>query len=115
MSNHDDLALAAEFPPATREQWRKLVEDLLKGAPFETRLVAKTYDALGIEPLYGRRVTAQPIASRAPAAPLSSPAPSALTATVCLRPSRQSRARSTAFISTPASRSILTPVHKRKT
>ena len=71
MSNHDDLALAAEFPPATREQWRKLVEEVLKGAPFETRLVAKTYDALGIEPLYGRRAAAQPIASRAPAAPWS--------------------------------------------
>ncbi len=71
MPDADDLPLAAEFPPATREQWRKLVEDVLKGAPFETRLVAKTYDALGIEPLYGRRVTAQPIASRAPAAPWS--------------------------------------------
>jgi methylmalonyl-CoA mutase len=71
MPDTDDLPLAAEFPPATREQWRKLVEDVLKGAPFETRLVAKTYDALGIEPLYGRRATAQPIASRAPAAPWS--------------------------------------------
>ena len=71
MPDTDDLPLAAEFPPATREQWRKLVEDVLKGAPFETRLVAKTYDALGIEPLCGRSATAQPIASRAPAAPWS--------------------------------------------
>jgi methylmalonyl-CoA mutase len=71
MPDTDDLPLAAEFPPATREQWRKLVEDVLKGAPFETRLVAKTYDALGIEPLYGRWPEARPIASRAPAAPWS--------------------------------------------
>jgi methylmalonyl-CoA mutase len=71
MPDAADLPLAAEFPPATREQWRKLVEDVLKGAPFGTRLVAKTYDALGIEPLYGRRATAQPIAARAPAAPWS--------------------------------------------
>jgi methylmalonyl-CoA mutase len=71
MPNANDLPLAAEFPPATREQWRKLVEDVLKGAPFETRLLTKTYDALAIEPLYGRRATAQPIASRAPAAPWS--------------------------------------------
>jgi methylmalonyl-CoA mutase len=71
MPNANDLPLAAEFPPATREQWRKLVEDVLKGAPLETRLVTKTYDALAIEPLYGRRATAQPIASRAPAAPWS--------------------------------------------
>src|SRR2546430_14823256 len=67
----DDFALAAEFPAATREQWRRLVADVLKGAPFDKRLVAKTYDGLTIEPLYGRRAQAQPIASRAPAAPWS--------------------------------------------
>ena len=32
----DDLPLAAEFPPATREQWLKLVDGVLKGAPFES-------------------------------------------------------------------------------
>ncbi len=67
----DDFALAAEFPAATREQWRRLVADVLKGAPFDKRLVAKTYDGLAIEPLYGRRAQARPIASRAPAAPWS--------------------------------------------
>jgi len=67
----DDLPLAAEFPAATREQWRQLVADVLKGAPFDQRLVAKTYDGLTIEPLYGRRAQARPIASRAPAAPWS--------------------------------------------
>ena len=67
----DDFALAAEFPAATREQWRALVAGVLKGAPFDQRLVAKTYDGLAIEPLYGRRAQARPIASRAPAAPWS--------------------------------------------
>src|SRR5262245_53111784 len=67
----DELPLAAEFPPATREQWRKLVEDVLKGAPFERRLVAKTFDAVVIEPLYARKAQAQPIAGRPPAAPWS--------------------------------------------
>src|SRR5262252_7387554 len=67
----DDLSLAAEFPAATREQWRQLVADVLKGAPFDQRLVAKTYDGLTIEPLYGGRARARPIASRAPAAPWS--------------------------------------------
>src|SRR6516162_6933951 len=67
----DDLPLAAEFPAATREQRRQLVADVLKGAPFDQRLVAKTYDGLTIEPLYGRRAQARPIASRAPAAPWS--------------------------------------------
>ena len=30
----DDLPLASEFPAATREQWLKLVEGVLKGADF---------------------------------------------------------------------------------
>jgi methylmalonyl-CoA mutase len=67
----DDFALAAEFPAATREQWRQLVAGVLKGAPFDKQLVAKTYDGLAIQPLYGRRPQARPIASRAPAAPWS--------------------------------------------
>jgi len=67
----DQLSLAAEFPRATREQWRALVEHVLKGAPFESRLLAKTYDAIAIEPLYERNPQAQPIAGRPPAAPWS--------------------------------------------
>ena len=65
MTDADDLPLAAEFPPATREQWRKLVEGVLKGAPFDQRLVAKTYDGLAIEPIYDRKADAQPVAGRA--------------------------------------------------
>jgi methylmalonyl-CoA mutase len=65
----DDLPLAAEFPAATREQWRKLVEGVLNGAAFDAKLVAKTYDGLAIGPLYGRRADAQPIAGRAAGAP----------------------------------------------
>jgi methylmalonyl-CoA mutase len=64
----DDLPLAAEFPAATREQWRKLVDGVLKGAPFEKRLVAKTYDGLAIEPLYGRDEQARPVVGRTPGA-----------------------------------------------
>ena len=63
----DDLPLAAEFPPATAEQWRKLVEGVLKGAPFDKKLVAKSYDGLAIEPLYARNTESEPIAARAPA------------------------------------------------
>jgi methylmalonyl-CoA mutase len=62
----DDLPLAAEFPAATGEQWRKLVEGVLKGAPFDKRLIAKTYDGLAIEPLYARAAQAQPVTGRAP-------------------------------------------------
>jgi methylmalonyl-CoA mutase len=63
----DSLSLSADFPAATREQWRKLVDAVLKGAPFE-RLESGTYDGLKIEPLYERAVSAHPIAGRAPGA-----------------------------------------------
>ncbi|MDE1972458.1 MAG: methylmalonyl-CoA mutase [Hyphomicrobiales bacterium] len=63
MADPDNLPLAADFPPATREQWRKLVEAMLKGEPFE-HLVGRTYDGLAIEPLAARRPDAQPIAGR---------------------------------------------------
>jgi methylmalonyl-CoA mutase len=62
------MALAAEFAPASREQWRKLVADVLKGASFDDTLVSATYDGLRIEPLYDRS-QARPIAGRAPGRP----------------------------------------------
>jgi methylmalonyl-CoA mutase len=48
----DILPLAADFPAASREQWLELVGRLLKGAPFERRLVARSYDGLALQPLY---------------------------------------------------------------
>ncbi|MEU3625434.1 methylmalonyl-CoA mutase [Amycolatopsis coloradensis] len=57
----DELALAAEFPEASREQWRELVAGVLRksgaidegfdGLP-ESKLVTRTYDGLEIQPLY---------------------------------------------------------------
>ena len=64
----DDLRLAADFAPATYDDWRKLVDGVLKGAPFE-KLVGKTYDGLKIEPIYQRAHDSAPISGRAPAAP----------------------------------------------
>jgi methylmalonyl-CoA mutase len=64
----DDLPLAADFQPATYDDWRKLVDGVLKGAPFE-KLVGKTYDGLKIEPIYPRARNAAPAAGRAAAAP----------------------------------------------
>jgi methylmalonyl-CoA mutase len=64
----DDLRLAADFAPASYDDWRKLVDGVLKGAPFE-KLVGKTHDELRIEPIYPRARGAAPIAGRAPAAP----------------------------------------------
>src|ERR1700712_630094 len=64
----DELRLAADFAPATYDDWRKLVDGVLKGAPFE-KLVGKTYDNLRIEPIYSRAQNAAPISGRAQALP----------------------------------------------
>jgi methylmalonyl-CoA mutase len=64
----DELSLAAEFPPVTETEWRKLVEAALKGADFDKRLVSRTYDELRIEPLYPRAAGAKPVAGRRPGA-----------------------------------------------
>ena len=47
----------------------KLVEAALKGAPFEKKLVGKTYDGLRIEPLYARASGASAIPARAQGRP----------------------------------------------
>ncbi len=65
----DNLTLAGEFPPATQADWRKLVDAVLKGAPFDKKLVSRTYDGLRIEPLLPRRADARPVAGRPPTAP----------------------------------------------
>jgi methylmalonyl-CoA mutase len=64
----DDLRLAADFAPASYDDWRKLVDAVLKGAPFE-KLVRKSYDGLKIEPIYPRARGPAPIAGRPAAAP----------------------------------------------
>src|SRR6185295_9247590 len=65
MSDAEEIAFAAEFPAASREQWLRLVDGVLKGAPFEKRLIAKTYDGLAVQPLYPRDAQARPVAARA--------------------------------------------------
>jgi methylmalonyl-CoA mutase len=63
-----DLRLAADFAPATYDDWRKLVDGVLKGAPFE-KLVGKTADGLKIEPIYARARGASLVAGRTAATP----------------------------------------------
>src|ERR1700742_5182582 len=67
-SETDELRLAADFAPASYDDWRKLVDGVLKGAPFE-RLTGKTADGLKIEPIYRRATNAAPVAGRAAASP----------------------------------------------
>lgn len=51
-----DLKLAAEFPEASRAEWMKRVEAVLKGASFSEKLVHATADGISLEPLYGQQV-----------------------------------------------------------
>jgi methylmalonyl-CoA mutase len=62
------IPLAAEFPPATRDDWLKLTQAALKGAPLE-RLTRVTYDGLAIEPIYPHRMDAAPVTGRSPGLP----------------------------------------------
>jgi methylmalonyl-CoA mutase len=53
-SESDILPLAADFPAASDEAWLKLVDKALAGAPFDKKLVSRTYDGIAIKPLYTR-------------------------------------------------------------
>jgi len=51
--DNDQLRLASDFPAASREQWRKIVEEKeLKGVPFDKKMVTKTPEGIDIQPLY---------------------------------------------------------------
>ena len=63
------LPFIEPFPPASRDDWMKLVEKVLKGADFEKKLVGRTYDGIAIEPLYAKAEGKAPLAGRAPGAP----------------------------------------------
>lgn len=67
MTAAEPFSFAADFPAATHDEWRRLVDSALKGAPFQ-RLEGKTYDRLTIEPLYERAVAARSVTGRAPGA-----------------------------------------------
>src|SRR5579872_6115385 len=66
MSDPETFSLTSDFPGSTRDDWARIVQAALKGAPFE-RLVGTTYDDIAIEPLAARRSDARPIASASPA------------------------------------------------
>jgi methylmalonyl-CoA mutase len=50
--------LLAEFPAVSYDDWRKLVEAELKGAPFDKRMFAPTYEGITLRPIYRREDTA---------------------------------------------------------
>lgn len=46
------LTLADDFAPVSYDDWRAVVEKDLKGAPFEKRLVTRTYEGIDLMPVY---------------------------------------------------------------
>lgn len=53
------MSLLKEFPEHTYEQWHAAAEALLKGAPFEQKLVSRTYEGITIQPIYRREDIAE--------------------------------------------------------
>ncbi|TWU29781.1 methylmalonyl-CoA mutase subunit beta [Bythopirellula polymerisocia] len=49
-----EFTIADDFPAISYQQWRSLVEEDLKGAPFEKKLVTHTYEGIDIQPVYSR-------------------------------------------------------------
>ncbi|MGU3493228.1 methylmalonyl-CoA mutase family protein [Xanthobacteraceae bacterium A53D] len=64
-----DLPFATDIPPASREDWMKLVDGVLKGAPYDKRLVTRTLEGLALDPLPARKADARPVAGRAAGMP----------------------------------------------
>lgn len=64
-----DLPFAADIKPVSREDWLKLVDGVLKGAPYDKKLVTRTLDGLVLDPLPPRKGEAQAVAGRAAGAP----------------------------------------------
>ncbi|MER9071474.1 methylmalonyl-CoA mutase subunit beta [Mesorhizobium sp. M0904] len=63
------LTQDAELPNVDRQRWLALAEKALGGGSFEEKLVSHTDDAIRIEPLYERSVTAEPVVRANPGSP----------------------------------------------
>jgi methylmalonyl-CoA mutase len=58
MSVHSETKLLGEFPPVSYDDWRKLVEAELKGAPFDKKMFTATYEGFALQPIYRREDSA---------------------------------------------------------
>ncbi len=50
-----EFSIRDDFPPVQYEQWKKLAEAALHGAPFDKKLVTHTYEGLDLQPVYSRK------------------------------------------------------------
>ncbi|WP_234051853.1 MULTISPECIES: methylmalonyl-CoA mutase family protein [unclassified Xanthobacter] len=63
------LPFATDLPTVTREDWLKLLEGVLKGVPYDKKMVTPTYEGLALDALPPRKPAAPILAGRAAAAP----------------------------------------------
>ena len=49
------INLLKDFPPPTYCEWKEVAQKYLKGAPFEKKLVTKTYEEIDIQPIYTKK------------------------------------------------------------
>jgi len=47
-----EFSLGSDFPRIDYSTWRKAVEATLKGAPFEKKMISRTYDGIDLQPIY---------------------------------------------------------------
>lgn len=52
MSDKTEKRLFDEFEPVGYDAWRKAAEETLDGAPFEKKLITKTYENIDLQPIY---------------------------------------------------------------
>jgi methylmalonyl-CoA mutase len=51
----ETFTIQQDFPPVDYDDWRAIVDKALGGAPFERKLVRRSYDGIEIQPLYSDR------------------------------------------------------------
>lgn len=56
-TEQSNIRLLSEFPSATPEEWRLAAEKLLKGAPFEKKMITRTHEGVELQPMYWRPET----------------------------------------------------------
>ncbi|MEI6851930.1 MAG: methylmalonyl-CoA mutase family protein, partial [Bacteroidota bacterium] len=52
MDNHSNDKLFKEFPPVTTQEWEEKIQEDLKGADYEKKLIWKTYEGIPVKPYY---------------------------------------------------------------
>ena len=48
----DPGRLLTEFSPSSPAEWRAAAEKLIKGAPFEQKLITRTPEGIDLQPIY---------------------------------------------------------------